>query len=147
MEIKHTPENYFLTFDIQYPNTKAGKSAWNRQYSLNAYYAGKHWSVRKKDADFWHLLVLEAMCRLKRSQQVTMAQTPVMISCYFNDSLDCSNHAAMVKMIEDALKGTVIQDDSPKYVKGIFMGFHDEPCIRVKIESWHENNQKGDSNG
>jgi hypothetical protein len=138
MEIKNTPESYYLTFDIQYPNTKAGKSAWNRQYSLNAYYAGKHWSVRKKDADFWHLLVLEAMCRLKRTQRVEMAQTPVQISCYFNDGLDCSNHAAMVKMIEDALKGTVIQDDSPKYVKGIFMGFHDEPCIRVVVESWNE---------
>ena len=138
MEIKNTPESYHLTFDIQYPNTKAGKSAWNRQYSLNAYYAGKHWSVRKKDADFWHLLVLEAMCRLKRTQRVEMAQTPVQISCYFNDGLDCSNHAAMVKMIEDALKGTVIQDDSPKYVKGIFMGFHNEPCIRVVVASWNE---------
>jgi hypothetical protein len=138
MEINNQPNHYYLTFDIQYPNTKAGKSAWNRQYSLNAYCAGKHWSVRKKDADFWHLLVLEAMCRLKRTQRVEMAQTPVMISCYFNDGLDCSNHAAMVKMIEDALKGTVIEDDSPKYVKGIFMGFHDEPCIRVVVESWSE---------
>lgn len=136
MATNNTLENYSLTFDIQYPNTKAGKSAWNKQFSLNAYYAGKHWSQRKKDADFWHLLVFEAVHRLKRTQNVEMATEPVQISCYFNDSLDCSNHAAMVKMIEDALKGVVIQDDSPKYVKGIFMGFHDDPCIRVKVESW-----------
>lgn len=133
-------ENYSLTFDIQYPNTKAGKSAWNKQYSLNAYYAGKHWGLRKKDADFWHLLVFEAISKIKAKQPISIAQQPVQISCYFNDSLDCSNHAAMVKMIEDALKGVVIQDDSPKYVKGIFIGFHDEPCIRVKIETWRANN-------
>jgi hypothetical protein len=139
MEKHNTSEQYFLTFDIQYPNNKAGKSAWNRQYSLNAYYAGKHWSVRKRDADFWHLLVQAEICRLKRTQRVEMAQSPVIITCLFNDSLDCSNHAAMVKMIEDALKGIVIQDDSPKYVKGIFMGFHDDPCIRVKVETWQGN--------
>lgn len=131
-------KQYSLTFDIQYPNTKAGKSAWNKQFSLNAYYAGKHWAKRKKDADFWHLLVLEAISQMKRTQKIEMAQQPVLISCYFNDSLDCSNHAAMVKMIEDALKGIVIQDDSPKYVKGIFIGFHEDPCIRVKIESLRE---------
>ena len=127
---------YFYEFNIDYPDTKAGLSAWNRQFSLNAYYAGKHWSVRKKDADFWHMLVLEAMHRTK--QPVVMAEKPVMISVWFHDGLDCSNHAAMVKMIEDALKDKIIKDDSPKYVKGIYIGFHDKPNIHVEVREYIE---------
>jgi hypothetical protein len=42
----------------------------------------------------------------------------------------------MVKMIEDALKGAIIKDDSPKYVKSITMGFHEDACIRVIVQSW-----------
>lgn len=126
-------ELYYFTFDIQYPNTKAGKSLWNKQYSLNAYYAGKHWSVRKRDAEFWHLLVQEAICKQKKA--IHMASVPVQITILFHDGLDCSNHAAIVKMIEDALKGKIIQDDSPKYVRKICMGFHDINCIRVIIEN------------
>lgn len=130
-------ENYYLEFNIEYPNTKSGKSAWNKQFSLNAYYAGKHWSVRKKDADFWHSLVFVSLHNLKLKQPITMATEPVEITVLFNDGLDCSNHAAMVKMIEDALKGTIIQDDSPKYVRSIRMGFHDQPNIRVIVKTWH----------
>lgn len=133
---KPNNELYYLTFDIEYPNTKAGLSQWNKQYSLNAYYAGKHWSVRKKDADFWHALVFEALYRQKSIKPIEMATEPVSITCLFHDSLDCSNHAAMVKMIEDALKGVVIKDDSPKYVKSITMGFHEDSCIRVIVQSW-----------
>lgn len=132
---------YFFTFDIDYPNTKAGVSLWNKQYSLNAYYSGKHWSVRKKDADFWHLLVLEALS--KQKTEIKMAEKPVVITVLFHDGLDCSNHAAEVKMIEDALKGKIIKDDSPKYVQGIFMGFHEKPCIHVEIKEI-ENTTKGD---
>jgi hypothetical protein len=127
--------SYFLEFYIEYPNTKAGMTVWNKQYSLNAYYAGKHWSIRKKDADFWHMLVLEALHKCKQKQDVTMATEPVSITCLFHDSLDCSNHAAMVKMIEDALKGIVIKDDSPKYVRSITMGFHEKPCIQVVVQT------------
>lgn len=129
-------EKYYLTFDIEYPDTKSGKSAWNKQYSLNAYYAGKHWSVRKKDADFWHLLVQAALCKARQKNPITMATVPVALTFKFNDGLDCSNHAAMAKMIEDALKGVVIQDDSPKYVKRISMEFQEKPCITVEVQQW-----------
>lgn len=37
-----------IKFMIPYPPTKAGKTAWNKRYGLNAYYAGKHHQVRKK---------------------------------------------------------------------------------------------------
>lgn len=38
-------------FTIPYPPTKKGKAMWSRQYGMNAYYSGKHWAQRKKDAE------------------------------------------------------------------------------------------------
>lgn len=33
-------------FRIEYPNTPAGKKDWNKRFSDNAYYAGKHLAQR-----------------------------------------------------------------------------------------------------
>ena len=38
------------SFIIRYPDSDAGKKAWNKAYGLNAIYAGKHWSKRRDDA-------------------------------------------------------------------------------------------------
>ena len=116
-------------FRIDYPKSKAGKTAWNRQYGLNAYYSGKHWAARKKDAEYWHLLTREAVYRSNKHPQVF--DKPVEIIAYFNDNLDCSNHASELKMIEDGLKGILIVDDNKNYVKGISMYFHGENYIKV----------------
>jgi hypothetical protein len=62
-----------------------------------------------------------------------MMNSPVVITFYYNDNLDLSNHATMAKMIEDALKGVIIEDDSRKYVKGIEHYFHGEDFIRVVV--------------
>lgn len=119
------------SFTIPYPLTKAGKSAWSRMYSLNAIYAGKHWSQRRKDAEYWHMQTLSAMQKAGcRREPLTK---PVIIRFTFGDGLDCSNHAYMVKMIEDAMKGKIIKDDSPKWVVGNEIYFHDEDCIRVEV--------------
>ena len=118
-------------FRIDYPTTKAGRTAWNRQYGLNAYYAGKHWAQRKKDAEYWHMLTRQAIRRV--SEKPVTFDKPVVIEMYFNDNLDCSNHAAVVKMIEDGMKGILITDDTRRYVRGIVMGFHDEACILVRV--------------
>ena len=48
-------------FVINYPATPSGKKSWMKMYGMNAYYAGKHWSLRKQDADVWHMLTLSAM--------------------------------------------------------------------------------------
>lgn len=98
-----------LQFSIPYPSTKIGKTEWNHNYSLNAYYAGKHWKDRAADAEYWHVLVRS---QLPRHHMFT---SPVILRFYFNDALDISNHAAVAKMIEDALKGTIIKDDSRKF--------------------------------
>ncbi len=118
-------------FRIPYPTTKAGQKQWSKDYGMNAYYAGKHWSVRKRDADFWHHLVRSCL----DGQEVRRIpfKRPVIISFWFNDRLDCSNHGVMIKMIEDGMKGRLIQDDSRKYVKGIECYFHDEDYIKVEV--------------
>lgn len=119
-------------FRIDYPKSKAGKTAWNRQYGLNAYYSGKHWAARKKDAEYWHLLTREAVYRSNKHPQVF--NKPVEIIAYFNDNLDCSNHASELKMIEDGLKGILIIDDNKNYVQGISMYFHAENYIKVVVK-------------
>lgn len=119
-------------FRIDYPKSKAGKTAWNRQYGLNAYYSGKHWAARKKDAEYWHLLTREAVYRSNKHPQVF--DKPVEIIAYFNDNLDCSNHASELKMIEDGLKGILIIDDNKNYVQGISMYFHAENYIKVVVK-------------
>ena len=118
-------------FRIDYPRTKSGKTAWNRQYGLNAYYAGKHWAQRKKDAEYWHIITRAAIRREMHSP--VMFTEPVVIEGYFNDNLDCTNHAAEMKMIEDGMKGLLISDDSRRYVRGVAMYFHDEPYILIRV--------------
>lgn len=119
------------SFEIRYPPTAAGKRQWAKWYGLNAYYAGKHWAQRKKDAEYWHSLTTAEM-NLQKVRRFPF-KNPVVITFYWNDNLDCSNHALMGKMIEDAMRGRVIQDDNRKWVKGIQHFFHNKDCIRVEI--------------
>ena len=119
------------SFRIYYPKNKAAKSAWSSRYGLNAYYAGKHWSGRKSDAEFWHLATRAAMS--KQVVRLKPFEKPVILTFYFNDRLDCSNHAMLIKMIEDGMKGRIIADDSREYVHGIECYFHDEDYILIQI--------------
>ena len=123
-------------FIIPYPKTPAGKKQWTKTYGLNAYYAGKHWAQRKKDAEYWHTLTRYEMERQKVRKKPF--EKPVIISFYWNDRLDCSNHAIMGKMIEDGIKGRIIQDDSRRWVKGIEHYFSDDDFIRVVIREMQE---------
>lgn len=119
------------TFRIPYPNGKAGRKNWSKEYSMNAYYAGKHWSQRKRDAEFWHMMV----CSCMNSQDVRRKpfKRPVIITFRWNDRLDIDNHAIMGKMVVDAMKGRVIEDDSRRWVKGVCHYFHDEDYIGVEV--------------
>lgn len=120
-----------VKFTIQYPPTKHGRKFWAKEYGLNAYYSGKHWNQRQQDAQYWHMLTRAAMDRHKVPKNTF--ERPVIISFYWNDNLDCSNHAAMGKMIEDALKGRVIKDDNRQHVQGIEHYFHDKDFIGVIV--------------
>ena len=99
------------------------------QYGDNAYYSGKHWAQRKKDRDFWHdLLLAEAPWEFRP------LHSPVRITYYWNDRLDLSNHSMMAKMIEDGIKGRIIEDDSRKHVQEIVHRFYNLKVITVVIE-------------
>lgn len=121
-----------VRFVIPYPPTKKGKAAWNKRYSLNAYWAGKHYRARAKDAREIHDLVWLALKQARIRKQVF--KQPVRIIFDWDDNCDCSNHAALCKMIEDALKGWVIEDDSRRYVKEIVHRFWKENMMRVTVE-------------
>ena len=118
-------------FKIPYPKSKAGQKQWAKQYGMNAYYAGKHWSERKQDAEFWHMLVRS--CMASQDVRRTPFKRPVVITFHWNDRLDIDNHAIMGKMIVDAMKGRVIEEDSRRWLKGVCHYFHDEDYISVEI--------------
>lgn len=110
-------------FKIEYPNTPAGKKDWNKRFSDNAYYSGKHWAVRKKDADYWHNMVRACMDR--QGVRKRPFEKPVEILLFWNDRLDVDNHSIMGKMIVDAMKGRLLQNDSKKWVRSVTHTFHD----------------------
>jgi hypothetical protein len=118
-------------FRIPYPQNKAEQSKWSKNFGMNAYYAGKHWSIRKRDAEFWHMLVRSCM----NGQEVRRIpfKRPVVITFRWNDRLDIDNHAVMGKMIVDAMKGRIIEDDNRRWLRGVCHYFHDEDYISVEI--------------
>lgn len=118
-------------FKIPYPKSSSAKKAWSRQYGMNAYYSGKHWAQRKKDAEVWHWMATAAM--RKAHCRTTPFDKPVYITFFWNDGLDLDNHAVMAKMIIDAMKGTIIHDDSRRYLAGVEHYFHGEDYILVMV--------------
>ena len=123
-----------MIFEIAYPPTKAAKTAWNKRYGLNAYYSGKHYQARKRDAEELHWIARAAMKKARIKKE--FVPWPVEIIFRWNDGLDIDNHAYMGKMIVDALKGRLIQDDTKKYVKSVTHEFHEDKVIRVVIEEF-----------
>lgn len=120
-----------IGFTIPYPPTRAGKTAWNRRFGLNAYYSGKHYQQRKRDAQELHALTLAALRRAGIKKRPVA--NPVEIHFYWQDGLDIDNHAIIGKGIVDALKGWILPDDSPRWVKKVSHEFWDGECIRVEI--------------
>lgn len=102
------------------------------KYSLNRLYSGIHWATRKKQADEMHELV---SLILKAQKIDKIIDEPIELELYFNSRLDCSNHGYLTKMIEDALKGTIIKDDTKKFVRGIYQSFWDGEGIKVIIKA------------
>lgn len=121
-----------MKFTISYPKTKAGMKKFCKQFGMNAIYSGKFWRRRKEDSEQWHGIVRASLMqqRIPRKQ----FDKPVCIIFYWNDHLDCSNHGYIGKMIEDALKGYLIHDDSRPYVNEIRHKFYDKPFITVELE-------------
>lgn len=124
--------NREVRFVIEYPDTKTGRSDWAKRYGLNAYYSGKHWSERRRDAEAWHSLVHTELLRQRVDRSVF--ESPAELFFVWNDNLDCSNHAVIGKMIEDALVSAgMLRGDDRRHVIGIHHLFHDKPYIGVAI--------------
>lgn len=122
-----------ISFTIPYPPTKAGKAAWNRRFGLNAYYAGKHYQQRKRDAQELHAVTWAALKKAKVRKQ--FVESPVEVRFYWQDGLDIDNHAVIGKAVVDALKGWVLPDDSPRWVRKVSHEFWDGGEIRVEVEA------------
>lgn len=120
-----------LEIILPYPSTPEGRKNWSKWYSLNAYWSGKHWANRKKDADFWRGFVKSEMYKQKIPKKPF--EKPVKIRFWWNDGLDVDNHAAMAKMIVDALKGWVIVNDSKRYYASCEHCFHLRNYIIVEV--------------
>lgn len=125
-----------IKFDIPYPPTKKGKSAFCKRFGLNAYYSGKHWSKRKKDAEELHQTVKLAM--KKAGICPKLLDYPVMVCFLWDDGLDADNHAIIGKAFVDAMRGYILRDDNRKWLKGVSHTFWDGGCIRVIISKYRE---------
>ena len=96
--------------------------------SLNKWYAGMHWTKRKKIKDNYTLIV-------KSQFNKTLPKTNTYNTEYHftfkSRALDASNCVAMVKMIEDI----IFENDSYKIVKSILItsdkGLEDSVKIKV----------------
>lgn len=121
-----------ICFEIQYPKGPKAKANWNRRFGLNAYYAGKRWQERKRDAEELHMIARAAMHRAGIRQ--VMLRRPVEVRFYWADGLDIDNHAVLGKAIVDAMKGYILTDDGPKYVRKVSHEFWEGDCIRVEVE-------------
>lgn len=125
-----------LSFEIPYPPTKAGKSAWNKRFGLNAYYAGKHYAQRKKDAEELHWIAVSCMKRARIKKE--LIHEPVGIRFFWDDGLDADNHAVIGKAVVDAMKGFILPDDNRRWVKKVSHEFWDGKKISVEIRPWKE---------
>lgn len=122
-----------VSVTMNYPKGKQ-KSAFCKQYGLNSIYAGKHWAQRKADKDYWYALVRHTL----REHKIPpiMFDAPAEIAFSWDDRLDCTNHAYMGKMIEDAMRGYILKDDRRKYVKRISHEFHNGGYIDVEVREY-----------
>lgn len=80
--------------------------------SLNKWYAGLHWTKRKKMKDEYKLLILSRFKTLLPSDRSYHTEYNFIFK---QRALDASNCVAMVKMIEDI----IFEDDSYKIIKSI----------------------------
>ena len=85
--------------------------------SWNQYWAGVHWSKRAATALDWRVLVAAAVRKQYGELAPVIVDYPVTLVVTVEKAdhiLDCSN--VCVKVLEDALKPWLLQDDSPGFV-------------------------------
>ena len=121
-----------IEFTIPYPPDKRGRAAWSKRFSLNAIYAGKHWSKRLEDKEFWHWLVRSEL--QKQKVPCKRFERPVRITFLHNCGLDIDNCSYEEKMIVDSLIGPVLIQDDRRYYTERVSKYHDGDGTRVMVE-------------
>lgn len=106
------------------------------EWGLNKIYAGVHWTKRKKQAEYVHMLTQQALRKAKICKGIY--KEPVSITMRFNDRLDIDNHGYIVKLIIDGLKGYLIADDTKQYVKRVTSEVYEGKDIEVIIEVYRQ---------
>ena len=97
--------------------------------SLNKWYAGTHWTKRKKIKDEYKKIIKNQF------KDVFSKENEYFVNYYFffkTRPLDASNCVAMVKMIEDI----IFEDDNYKIVLGIsiFSSKFEEDLVKIEID-------------
>ena len=110
----------------------SGKLGLNSLYSTN-----KHWAARKREAEAVHEAVKFALMRQQIARE--FVKTPIEIDISYNSRLDIDNHGYLAKLLIDGLKGYLIEDDSPKFVKKLTQSYWTGEGIRVKIREYEQN--------
>ena len=89
--------------------------------TLNIYYAGKHWSARKKDVDYWHELIHWHLLEAKIEKPLDYP-IEVWVVEYCKRLRDSDSAVIAVKLFGDSLvKGGWLPDDSPKYIEAVHL--------------------------
>lgn len=101
--------------------------------SWNQLYAGRHWAERSRMAQEAHLLVW-GILQGKIKYTLGLPRVDIYIKAYQKGkTLDSDNICA--KIIIDALKGIVIVDDTPQYVRRVttesLKGNHDYVEVHI----------------
>ena len=98
-----------LTIDLHLPKT----------ISLNALYAGKHWTFRKKTKDEYKKIVEKELANYDHNTYRYMS-----IHIRYNSRLDVDNNVLVSKFVADTLVANKwILDDSTKYYKSLRIVF------------------------
>lgn len=103
------------------------------QYSLNKIYSGRHPRLRMQDANYWRVLVRNELQKQKIPKKIM--REPVKISFGWPGRLDLDNYAYIRKMIIDALKGWVLEDDGQKFVAELYEILIKGDVITVQVEA------------
>mgnify|MGYP000058577432 FL=1 len=100
--------------------------------SLNTFYSGRHWTVRKKLGDEYKRQVKDALGAFDIPTIETFT-----ISIRYNSRFDCDNSILCSKFVSDALvEAGFVDDDNPKHYKSLRISFDEtlpKKTYQVKI--------------
>lgn len=87
--------------------------------SLNANYAGRHWTARRSEANDIHTIVI-AECRKQRIQPATEFPLDVIMTARFKDNrLRDAGNCSSKEIIDGLVIAGILPDDNLKYIRSV----------------------------